>query len=831
MHIPAHVIMDDQSYFCHTKSRTAVNGHSAPHTNGNSTNGTSNGISDETVADKAHVFLLSAKDESAARSMVANLRDHLETRGEDDHQFAQNLAYTLGQRRSVFPWKVAVQAKSVTELNETLEDKTLKPLLSSEAPRLGFVFNGQGAQWYAMGRELIRAYPVFSDTLQRAEGYLKELGAPWLLIEELMRDEKKSRVNEASLSLPLSCAIQLALVDLLASWGIRPTAVTGHSSGEVGAAYAAGAINLREALAIVYVRGALTQGLVQSKQVRGGMLAVGLGPTEAEPYLTRSGRGEVVIACVNSPASVTMSGDVDAIEDIQAALNADGVFARRLKVEAAYHSHHMGLIKKDYLASLKSELKSSGNFDGVKFSSPVSGELIDFAKQLGPEHWVRNMVQPVLFAQSLRSMCIDKENKQLIDTVVEIGPHGALAGPIRQNLSLPELKKLNVSYGSCLSRGQDAVQTMQSLACFLICKGYPVDLRAVNFPSPVSNLQVIHDLPAYPWNHSVRHWMESRLNREYRHRKLPPHDLLGCPIAGNNAMAPTWRHIIRSSEVPWVREHMVQSDMVYPGAGCIVMAIEATRQIFSANETSISGYLLEDIEISKALVIPDTLEGIEVQLSLQKCSDKALDTRDWHSFHVYSVDGDGNWGEHCRGLISPKYQDAHDQLPDADSTDPFNVSLGAHTRRISVKDFFQSLKAIGIDHGPCFQNLESIQVGQDKSVATFRIADTANIMPSKHQSKHLLHPITLDALFQAAYSAVPRRAAKGMGAAIPRSIKTMFVSAGISSHPGHQLQTLTLLRGQNSQGFDVTISLKESDKAASGTVLEIDGMHYQVCSI
>ena len=276
------------------------------------------------------------------------------------------------------------------------------------------------------------------------------------------------------------------------------------------------------------------------------MLAVGLGPTEAEPYLTESGRGEAVIACVNSPASVTVSGEVDAIDDIQAAFNADGVFARRLKVEAIYQSHHMGLIQKDYLASLKSELKSSGDFDGVKFSSPVSGDLIEFAKQLGPSHWVRNMIQPVLFAQSLRNMGIDKENKQQVDAVVEIGPHGALAGPIRENLSLQELKMPSISYSSCLSRGQDAVQTIQSMMCFLLYKGYPVDLRAVNFLSPVSNLQVVHDLSVNPLNHSVRHWMEARLNREYRLRKLPPHDLLGSPIAGNNAMAPTWRHIITS---------------------------------------------------------------------------------------------------------------------------------------------------------------------------------------------------------------------------------------------------------------------------------------------
>ncbi|KAK4983978.1 Type I Iterative PKS [Elasticomyces elasticus] len=757
----AHVIMEDPSY--HQVRKT-------PLLNGAATNGTMTNSTRSKHAERRHVFFTSARDEGAAKTMIANLRDFLKAGSEQESTVCfRDLAYTLGQRRSVFPWVAATSAETLLELTEALEDKSFKPTYSSRAPRLGFVFNGQGAQWYAMGRELIDAYPVFAQCLEEADQYLQEFGAQWSLIDELMRDASTTRVNEPLLSLPLSCAIQIALVRLLASWGIKPTAVTGHSSGEVGAAYAAGAIDLREALAIVYVRGALTTAFLKTVQMHGGMLAVGLGPGDVTPYLLDGSSGKAVIACVNSASSVTLSGDLKAIEELESTFTAKGVFARRVKVEAAYHSHHMQPLAKDYLASLRQNLKQDGDFKGILYSSPVTGEWIEIAQELGPEHWVRNMAQPVLFAQSLRNMCIgpltssDTNLEQHVDTVVEIGPHGALAGPIRQTLMEPGLKDLGITYCSCLTRGENAVQTMQSLACFLLSKGYPIDLAKVNFPRGVSEVKVVTDLPPYPWNHSTRFWMEPRLNKEYRHRKYPPHDLLGTFLEAGNSLSPTWRHIIRPTEVPWVRDHLVQSDIVYPGAGCIIMAVEAVRQLSRSSERPIAGYRLRDIEIMKALVIPDTQDGVEVQLSLQPPDDKSL-TQDWREFHVYSVSEDRGWSEHCKGLISVDFEPHNgtatgwNHNPSWTSNFDYDITSGTYTRRIEPKDFYKSLQAVSISHGPSFQNLIAIQTGYDQSVATFQVADTASIMPGKVHSDHVLHPITLDALFQAAYSALPASA-------------------------------------------------------------------------
>ena len=617
----------------------------------------------------------------------------------------------------------------------------------------------------------------------------------------------------------------MSLVDLLRSWNIDPTAVTGHSSGEVSAAYAAGAIDFTEGLAIAYIRGYLTTHILLTPPYRGGMLAVGLGYEDVEPYLARVSTGKVVVACVNSQSSVTLSGDLDAVEQIRAELSEKNIFARKLNTPAAYHSHHMEPLVESYLEGLEKNLKGKGAFKGVIYSSPVTGDRFESAKELGPGHWVKNMVQPVLFKQSLSNMLLPKTfssgETQSVDIVVEVGPHGALAGPIRQVLGTPELKNVKVSYETCLMRGENAVQTMQKLACSLLRKGYPVNLEAINRPQSHTAPQVLCNLPPYPWNHSNRHWFESRVNKEYKARKYPPHDLVGSLFTGSNPLAHTWRHFIRPSEIPWVRDHVVQSDMVYPGAGCIVMAIEAMRQILDLERETV-GYYLKDIEIMKALVIPDTPDGVEVQLALQSCSDKSLDPHGWQEFHVYSINNTGSWDEHCKGLISGKSASVASPL-----THDFNANPRAYNKHLHPNDLFKSLRSMGIHHGPSFQNLVSIQSGQNRSVATFSIANSVDLMPAKFERPHLLHPITLDAVLQSAYAAVPTTAARVMGASIPRSIKSLFVSANLTNAVGHRLQTFSGLHSQNSQGFDVSIATINEGEIESAPLIKIDRVYYQ----
>jgi acyl transferase domain-containing protein len=644
-----------------------------------------------------------------------------------------------------------------------------------------------------------------------------------------MRDENDSRVNEIIISLPICVGLQISLVRLLQSWGIRPTGVTGHSSGEVGAAYIAGAIDIKSAMAIVYTRGSLTTKFQEVMDRRGGMVAVGLGRDDANSYISRLTTGQVVVACVNSPSSVTISGDLVAIEELEAILGREKIFARKLKVDAGYHSHHMQPIADDYHKLLSRTLKEEPQFGDIIFSSPTTGKRINSAAVISsPEHWVKNMVQPVEFVDSLANLCLGEfhddegEKTASVDILVEIGPHGALAGPIRQNLMRPELKDLGISYSTCLRRGESAVDTMHQLVCALVSSGYHVDLGAVNFPNRNSP-QVLTDLPPYPWNHQVKHWHESRTNKTLRERGLPPHDLLGSPSLDSNSLAPTWRHIIRPSNIPWLRDHQIQSTIIYPGAGYLSMAIEGIRQVTPDAEKEVAGYELSNIDISRALVVPETSKGVEVQLSFQRCSDKILGSQSWQEFHIYSVDEAGGWNQHCEGLIRTVYESS-------DSARPKTIigkrqdHLGALPKSMLPEDIYKSLRAVGINHGPIFQNIKSIRAGKGQSLCSFAVANTSATMPNEHEEKHLIHPTTLDSIFQAVYSALPGRQVNGM---IPKTIKSILVSGNISSKAGHMFEAYSRLSKLSSQGFDTSIKVVDSLAPMTSPVLEVVGMHCQ----
>lgn len=216
---------------------------------------------------------------------------------------------------------------------------------------INFVFTGQGAQWAGMGKELLQDFVDFHADIKAMDSALAQLpdGPPWTIegtfhepyspssailteLGELLKPEGASRLGKAEFSQPICTAVQLGLVNLLRSWGIHPATVVGHSSGEIAAAYASNIITAKAAIVIAYYRGQVTK-----KQVRaGGMTAVGMNRNMITPYLVKG----VVIACENSPGSVTLSGDKEKLNDISCKISAEmpEVFVRHLKVDMAYHS-------------------------------------------------------------------------------------------------------------------------------------------------------------------------------------------------------------------------------------------------------------------------------------------------------------------------------------------------------------------------------------------------------------------------------------------------------------------------------------------------------------
>jgi acyl transferase domain-containing protein/2-polyprenyl-3-methyl-5-hydroxy-6-metoxy-1,4-benzoquinol methylase len=786
------------------------------------------------LSGKWHVFTFSGKDEEAVHDMIANTSSYLESRKDVvDEAFLDNLAYTLGQRRSAFRWVQAFPADSADVLIKVLGGRKPISTRRAEAPRVGFVFTGQGAQWHAMGRELIDAYPVFKRTMQQADGFLKTQGCPWSLIEELNRDAKSTQVNTATIGQPLCTAIQIGLVKLLESWNIRPTAVTGHSSGEIASAYAAGALNLESAMMAAYHRGAIAQKSAKLTGIKGSMIAVGLSRNSTLEYIQRLTSGKVVVACVNSPSNVTVSGDLAAIEELQTLLDADGVFARRLKVATAYHSHHMLLAMDGYLDQLQ-EMQTADQLSDVLCISSVTGQPIRSAKELGPSYWVQNAVQPVLFSDALMCLCRGglsekaTDVKPFVDILIEVGPHGALAAPIRQILQAPSLQNMSISYLSCLMRNQDARESMQILASSLLLKGSHVNLGEINFPNGSQTAEVIPDLPSYPWSHKTRYWHEPRINRQQRQRPHGRHDLLGVLSPGQNPSAPTWRHFVRLSDQPWVKDHVVDSNILYPAAGFIAMAIEAVSQTNNSLAAETAGYRVHEMKITNALVVPETSDGVEVQLSLFPSNDQLPRAQRSYEFRILSVGDNDEWHEHCTGRIGLEVKSVVSEsnwkqnFIGSSLATAFSFSEQVCTQAIDTKHYYDSVRRVGISYGESFQNLVQISQGPLRSLATVAVRDTATLMPAQIEHPHIIHPTTLDAIFQSVYPALSENGIEHKSIVVPTSIKSLFVSQNISSTPGSRLRISTNAELNTSNGAKASLAVVCDRDVDFAPVVEIE---------
>ena len=349
-------------------------------------------------------------------------------------------------------------------------------------------------------------------------------------------------------------------MQLLKSWGIRPHAVTGHSSGEIAAAFATDALTLECCMSIAYYRGMLAAKLKKSHpEVKGAMLAVGASEEDVKSIMKQL-ESPVAIACVNSPSSITASGDVGAIIELQRAVEERKIFSRRLDVDTAYHySPHMDLLVEDYrkaIGSIKPALSKNVQF----FSSLLAQKRNTLG--LGTSYWVNNLRSPVQFSNSLASLCSVNQGGHVtpesqlregsVTHLIEIGPHCALKGPVRDVLAGSK-SKIKIGYSPSLVRNENAVVSVLNLASELFLKGCHMDMSAINCPiAGILKPKVLSNLPPYPWNHENKFWHESRLSQGHRMRSSVRNDVLGTLTADSNDLEPRWRNIIRLDDIPWV---------------------------------------------------------------------------------------------------------------------------------------------------------------------------------------------------------------------------------------------------------------------------------------
>ncbi|KAF1829663.1 hypothetical protein BDW02DRAFT_138335 [Decorospora gaudefroyi] len=797
----AHVVLDDAYSFLQEYCPSI--GHSK------NDSGFVSPTSDQSIslAIRSRLFVVSANDQSSLTQMSHVLGEHLQALAVfDEDELLDNLAYTLCERRSRFPYSVPVVAKDKSDLESKLQNLRTSSSVSTTPPRIGFIFTGQGAQWWRMGRELLR-YPVFRKSLQQCESVVTDLGADWSLMDELLKDKITSRVNEATFSQPLCTAIQVALVDLLASWSIHPHSVVGHSSGEIAAAYAVGALTIESAIIIAFFRGLLSP-KVKSMGHEGRMMAVGLSEDEANKEIENLGdsSGKVVVACVNSPQSVTISGDTTVIESLHKMLDAKGFFARMLHVDTAYHSHHMQAIAAEYLGQLQEAQVTALKTDGLvtMFSSVTEG-IVD-VKSLDSRYWVSNLVGCVRFSGALEKLCLSNspDHAHGVDVLLEVGPHALFKAPVKEILAIRFGEKPQIRYLSTLVRNEPADSTAIEAAGQLFALGYPVNTYAINFPAEAKQpLSVLTDLPQYPWNHTRRYWWESRLSRDYRFRQFPRTDILGAPVYDWNPMEPRFRNFMRLREQPWLRDHVVQGDVLFPACGYLCMAIEACRQMrfispstfCPSGSSDVVEYRLREVKISRALVVPETDEGIETCFSM-RCHSRHgnLFSDNWHEFCIFSYTENGGWAENCHGLVSVASQSAADDDFMLECLNSWTKACSRAVRTVDTRTFYKNVEAIGLTYGPMFQGLREIIIDPRIPNQAAGVVEVTNIRarnPKNFEHDRLLHPTTLDTLLQLGIAALGGADLGTLkGAMVPTFIQEATISAKIAAGIGDFLNVV-----------------------------------------
>ncbi|KAF2756071.1 ketoacyl-synt-domain-containing protein [Pseudovirgaria hyperparasitica] len=652
-------------------------------------------INPTVASDAPQLLVLSASSRQSLEDMGNNYKSFLD----ENPDSIDDLAYTLGNRREHLPFR------SFAVMSRYAPFRPSPATKRKEDSHLVMMFTGQGAQWPLMGKELLQEsqYPVFRRSIQCLDEHVQALEPGWSILEELLQSPHESRLDEAEISQPLCTAIQIALVDTLSSIGITPAAVVGHSSGELAAAYAARALTAKEAIIAAFYRG-----VAAGKQTKmGAMAAVGLALERVEQFLIPG----VVIACENSPESVTISGDVEAVRTVVHKIkdSEPDVLARVLRVDKAYHSHHMTEIGDDYHALITKDVV--GQTPKKLFFSSVTGALLE-GSALGPDYWQKNLESRVSFRSAVKNLLNHEIGENA--TFIEIGPHSALSGPLRQIQD--ECRSSNLYIPSML-RNQDSVESFLVAVGQLYVSHIPMDLEQL-----LPRGRSLPDLPRYPWSYSDTYWLESRLSKEWRHRQHRYHELLGVRVRESTEIEPLWRNLFNLEHAPWIRDHKVKNDIVFPFAGYVGMIGEAVRQISGIEEA----FVMRRVVVSTALVLAEA-KPMEIITALRRHQlTDSLESR-WWDFTISSHNGH-SWMTHCTGLTEKLIE-----------RPPITMPL----RKITSERCYAAMQKQGLNFGPSFQCLHDI-----RSETSIRLATAMAATKGADQNGYHLPPTIIDAALQ-----------------------------------------------------------------------------------
>jgi microcystin synthetase protein McyG len=536
---------------------------------------------------RSHLLPLSAHNGEALRDLTDAYRILLSDNDQKEYSSLNDICFTASVKRTHHRCRLAVAGHSYEELVDRLEavlrrddsQSTFSCAVREGPQRLAFVFSGQGPQWFAMGRELLRQEPVFREAIEQCDVLLGKL-AGWSLMEEFHRNEANSRFGETQFAQPAIFALQVGLAALWRSWGIIPDAVVGHSVGEVAAAHVAGALTLQDAVAVIYHRGRL----MQQGTGKGKMVSVELSAAEARNVLLRY-TDHLAVAAINSPITTVLSGESDALNEVIQCLEARNVASHILPVNYAFHSPQMEPYRIDLVQALKG-LKARAT--SIPMISTVKGEFVQDGS-LNPSYWGRNVREPVRFADAIGVLLADG-----VTTFVEISPHPVLAAAIAQCAG--ECRG-QVTLVPSLRRGQEERLTMLTALGELYSAG-----RNFDWGKLYQSGGRLVKLPSYPWQRQ-RYWIDEQTSAE---KMLPTHPQEKLEQSGTQSQPRDWFYRIAWEPRPRQDQTNPDGRLTYLPAPIDIVADLRSRAIELGAQHGLPQFVavwphLQDLSVAYAL--------------------------------------------------------------------------------------------------------------------------------------------------------------------------------------------------------------------------------------
>jgi acyl transferase domain-containing protein/thioesterase domain-containing protein/acyl carrier protein len=693
-----------------------------------------------------HLLKLSAKSETAlsqqAEKLAAELAQHSTLSVAD-------VCWSANSGRADFNYRAVVVANDAKQLRQRLQSMAEEQVAAAIGvkrgtvralgrPTVAMLFTGQGSQYVGMGRAVYDTQPVFRRALDECDAILRELWGGDSLLDVVYppratsSTNADSRLHQTRYTQPALFALEYALAQLWASWGVAPDIVLGHSVGEYAAACVAGVMSLRDGLALIAERARLMQDVK-----RHGKMAVVFASPDAVKRTIHTAGGNVVVAVINGPENTVISGDALAVDKLAAAFEADGVQVKPLNVSHAFHSPLMDEMLDEFEAFAA---RITYHKPQVPFAANLTGQLMTDAPTA--RYWRDHLRNTVQFAENM-----DRIAEARPTIVIEVGPSASLLGMGRR--CVPQLK---AAWLPSLREGQDDWSVLAASVSEYYVHGGNIDWRGWDRPWRRRRLM----LPTYPFQRS-RQWFDLDPSR----RRIWAGDGGGASASaissgkGNHpllgaALSTVWSNALFETRLSarspaYLTDHQVQGSAVTPAAAYVEQALNAAGKIFGPGKHGIA-----NLVIQQAMFLP---EGARRRVQFSSAPESGGESAfEIHSRPESEDQADGAWTMHASGTL------LHESRADAAASSGnvlTHIDLDAARKRaVSVTshdDFYQLMAERGLAYGPAFRVLSDLHRGVEDAVASVRLPESV----IREGEKYCVHPVLGDALLQLMAGAVP----------------------------------------------------------------------------